>query len=271
MGLKEFLQEPEFYHDREAMLVHHFIYESRLALARLGSRLQVLKGEVDHDGYDLVFDDGDLWKRLQLKTVFSDTASWSIHKRFLRPTPELADYFGIESSPEGIGLAGGVVLQELKLDEKDQLTSSYYYTDIFIIRALALGFIEPDTGCSRAVSESAWLRLQRGYDRISLNKGTFLKAKDATGLLGLAGFAVPGIGPWLYWIKILSIHSAGRELLLASNELLPASKEKTCEILREQLANIRATFDPPTSGIEVISLTSPTALGPGISSEAEQP
>ena len=140
--MKTFFEGKEFLHDREAMLMHKLIYDCRLAFAKLESRLQVLTGEVDHDGFDVVFDDGDIWKRFQVKTAFGSTASWEIHKRLLRPTHEVADYFGYEASPEGIGLGGGVILQELEITPPGDLAVKYCYTDLDILRAFNLGIVK---------------------------------------------------------------------------------------------------------------------------------
>src|SRR5467141_102409 len=96
MGLSEFLANEGFLHDQEAMMIHQLIYDCRLVIAKLESRLQVLSGEVDHDGFHVVFDDGEYLKRPQVKTVYADTASWEIYKSLLRPLPELADDIGFQ-------------------------------------------------------------------------------------------------------------------------------------------------------------------------------
>jgi len=236
MGLTEFLKQDEFLHDREAMLMHKLIFDCRLVLAKLDSRLQVLTGEVDHDGFDVVFDDSDNWKRFQVKAAFGDTATWDIHKRLLRPTSDTADYFGYESSPTGIGLGGGVILQELNVTAAGDLAVKYCYTDLDILRAFNLGIIKRDHPRSFQVVSSLFQTLKEGYGTISIARGAFLEAKGPAELLALAGFNTGDGAPWIAWIRWISALNGG--FVQHDKINLPANEERTRELIRESLLKL---------------------------------
>jgi hypothetical protein len=233
MSLNEFLKEDEFTHDREVMLMHRLVFDCRLAFAKRNSRLQVLTGEVDHSGFDIVFDDGDRWKRFQVKSVYGTTSSWEIHKRILRPTTDVADYFGYECSVEGIGICGGVILQELNLDTSGELTVKYRYTDLDILRAFNLGIIKRrHAGSNKAVS-SLFHSLQLGYGNISVPKGAFLEAKGPEELMALAGFNTCDCGPWIAWVRGISVRHGG--FVRQKTITLPADEAATIELIRKEI------------------------------------
>lgn len=236
MSLNEFLKKDEFLHDREAMLMHKLVFDCRLAFAKKNCRLQVLTGEVDHNGFDILFDDGDFSKRFQVKAVYGKTASWEIHKRLLRPTMDTADYFGYECSPEGIGICGGVILQKLDLDKSGELTVRYLYTDLDILRAFNLGIIKRKHGKSNKVVSGLFDSLRMGYGGISVPKGAFLEAKGPEELMALAGFNTCDCGPWIAWIRWLSALHDG--FIRPEAITLPAEAEKTKELIRENLLRL---------------------------------
>lgn len=236
MSLTKFLKTDEFTHDREAMLMHKLIFDCRLALAKLDSRLQVLTGEVDHNGFDVVFDDGDMWKRFQVKAVFGSTASWDIHKRLLRPMSDIADYFGYEASPEGIGLGGGIILQELGVTKAGDLTVKYLYTDLDILRAFNLGAIKRKHGKSHKAVTALFDQLRRGYGTISIPRGGFLEAKGPDELLALAGFNTCGGRPWVAWVRLVSALHGG--FILREKIKLPGTEDKTRALIRESILTL---------------------------------
>jgi len=236
MSLDKFLKKDEFLHDREAMLMHKLVFDCRLAFAKNNCRLQVLTGEVDHNGFDVVFDDGDTWKRFQVKVVYGKTATWEIHKRLLRPTPNVADYFGYECSPEGIGICGGVILQELNLDKLGELTVKYRYTDLDILRAFNLGIIKRKHGKSNKAVSGLFDALKMGYGEISVPKGAFLEARGPEELMALAGFNTCDCGPWIVWTRWISALRGG--FIRPEAITLPAEEEKTKELIRESLLKL---------------------------------
>jgi hypothetical protein len=236
MSLAEFLNKDEFTHDREAMLMHKLVFDCRLALAKLDSPLQVLTGEVDHNGFDVVFDDGDISKQFQVKTAYGSTATWEIHKRLLRPTSNLADYFGYETSPQGIGLCGGVILQELDVTSTNDLTVRYRYTDLNILRAFNLGIIKRKNGNSNKAVTALFSTLKKGYGTIAIPRGAFLEASGPAELLALAGFnTTQGV----IWPNLLHRVSALHGGFVLPREIkLPTTEEKTKELIREGLLKL---------------------------------
>jgi hypothetical protein len=190
---------------------------------------------VDHDGFDVIFDDGDLWKRFQVKTIFGKTGCWDIHRRLLRPTTDVADYFGFEASPEGIGLCGGVILQKLGITSAGALTVTYLYTDLDILQAFHLGIIRRKHKGSNKAAVALFQALKRGYETISIPQGAFLQAKGPSELLALAGFNTCECGPWIGWLRKLS----ARHRCASSRGLeLPGTEEKTTELIRENILKL---------------------------------
>src|SRR6266404_8087766 len=210
MSLNAFLGDDAFLHDREAMMMHQLVYDCRLVMAKLGTRLQVLSGEVDHDGFDIVFDDGEYLKRFQVKTVYGKTTSWDIHKSLLRPSPESADYLGFQD-PISYGVGGGVILQKLNVTPQETIAVNYLYTDLNIIRAFDLEIIKREHVGSQRAIEGIFEALKRGPSdgKINLAEGAFLEAKGSRELLALAGFNTTDWTTWPYLLKQVSAHHLG--------------------------------------------------------------
>ena len=167
-----------------------------MAAARRGYALTLYEPEVVRDGFDVVIDDGDATRFVQLKTVLksSTTTTWGISKRFLRPDPSLGEVYHI--APAEAGKGGAVVLIEIDAS-KPEPELTYRVTDFSILRILHTVLGRATTrapgsaimGSRRTVARTAWLDVQRGRskDRIKLNKSSFLKAQSPAGLLSLLG------------------------------------------------------------------------------------
>jgi hypothetical protein len=157
----------------------------QIAAAHREYFLEVYTGETDQDGFDIIFDDRDVLRKFQVKTVISDstTSCWGVHKTILRPLPEHAEKLEFEPSPEGSGTEGGVILMEVNCDNPD-LKVDYYYTDVFILRAFDLNVIKVPKSF-----KSFYHKLQRGksHDKIKVRKNILLNAKSPAHLLALAG------------------------------------------------------------------------------------
>lgn len=131
--LEKFLNDPKNMQAREALLMHRLFYDVKLAAARRGYYLNSYFDDVDNDGFDVIFDDQDCIKKIQVKSVGvnSTTQSWNIHKKILRPSIYLTNILGFDPSPEGVGTEGGVILIEFE-DAGGGLEFAYYYSDCFI-------------------------------------------------------------------------------------------------------------------------------------------
>lgn len=194
--LKSFLNNPVNSVTRERLFYNRLYYDLKLAAAHRGYALTLYEPEVDRDGFDVVLDDGDATRFVQLKTVLtsSATTTWDISKRFLRPEPVLADSYGIVPAEAGKG--GAVVLIEIDATMPVP-TISYRVCDfsILLIISTVLGRAAATPpgarflGSRRTVADASWLELQRGSprDKVKLNKSSFLKAKSPAGLLSLLG------------------------------------------------------------------------------------
>ena len=114
--LEAFLDEPNHSHAREAILMSKLSYDLKLAAARRGYYLNSYFDDVDRDGFDVIFDDQDSLRKIQVKSVSASasTASWEIHKKILRPGWYLGEQLGFGGSPAGEGSEGGVILMRFK-------------------------------------------------------------------------------------------------------------------------------------------------------------
>jgi hypothetical protein len=177
-------------HGREAILMHRLCFDLRLAAARRGYYLNTYYDDVDHDGFDLIFDDQDYIKKTQVKTVESESATgqWSIHKRMLRPSFELIEKLGFEPSPVGEGTEGGIILMHFDASAAD-LAVKYFYTDLFVWLAFECEVIHRSDGRSQAAINRCLqdLRDGIGYERVDVPRALFLQAKGPDELLALIG------------------------------------------------------------------------------------
>lgn len=197
--LEEFLTESRNTHAREEIFVHRLLLDIKTAAASRGYYLNSYFDNVDHDGFDVIFDDQDYLKKVQLKTVgaTSATSAWEIHKRLLRPSLQNADGLGFEPSPEGLGTEGGVILMEF-WDEDGELKVFYYYTDVFVVTLFRCGLVTHVDGRSQAAVSKLGQRLSQGSgkEQVSVPKAAFLKANGASQLLSLMGLHSESSSTW---------------------------------------------------------------------------
>jgi len=190
--LKSFLRKPETSHYREILLRHFLQYELMLAAGARDYQLKIYLSEIDHEGFDLVLDDNDLTRKIQLKSIIeeaSSTAQWEIHADMLRPLPRSAAGIGFEESPFGTGSEGGIVIQVLNI-ENEVPDIRYEYTDVYVLRLFADGLLKR-SGPGRNVDVSQLIsqicRVPRN-SKVQLARGLFLRARGPCELLDLMGF-----------------------------------------------------------------------------------
>ncbi len=190
-NLEEFLKEPSHSHAKESILMNRLIYDFKLAAGLRGYYLESYTSDVDHEGFDIIFDDQDQIKKLQVKTVMrsASTSTWEIHKRLLRPQMYAIDKLGFELSPTGEGVQGGIVLMEINPSDLN-LEVKYFYTDIIIIVAFYLEIIYRTHQASKNVIERVYRDLHTGLsnEKVTLPKSCFLSTVNPEQLLALAGF-----------------------------------------------------------------------------------
>ncbi|MDE2388711.1 MAG: hypothetical protein KGN35_06460 [Betaproteobacteria bacterium] len=187
--LKKFLKDAKNMHAREVILLHRFLYDIKLEAARNSYYLNSYFDDIDHDGFDVIFDDQDYIKKIQLKSVVGkSTKSWSIHKKLLRPSRYLLSILGFECSPIGEGTEGGVILIEFQ-EKNEDLEIFYYYTDVFVLLAFECKIIRRKHNKSqKAVIDClAKLRQGLGSEMMSVPKAAFIKSKNIDSLMSLMG------------------------------------------------------------------------------------
>jgi hypothetical protein len=69
MALPDFLRDPKNSVTKERIYFHKLVFDLQLAAAKANYALQLFQLEVDREGFDLVVNDGELERRLQVKTV----------------------------------------------------------------------------------------------------------------------------------------------------------------------------------------------------------
>lgn len=186
----DFLKASSNSHQREAILRHHFVCEVLLAAAARGYCLKVYTSEVDHDGYDVVLDDDDWLRKLQLKSVHptATTAKWNVHRDLLRPDLHFADRLGYAPGPDTVGTQGGVLLQDFSIDN-GALRVSYRYTDIFVLTAFHESVIDRE---SAKLSERAGTVLEEvqqapRHSKLSVPAALFVKLRGVHEVLAILG------------------------------------------------------------------------------------
>jgi hypothetical protein len=137
--LEIFFNDRANFHARESIFKHKVIYDLKLAAAERGYHLQSYTTDVDHDGFDLILDDGRNLKKLQLKTVLScnDVYEWKIHSNIIKPTLiESEEIFHTHLGANYPENQGGVILMKINAFKGgNELECTYLYTDFLIIAA----------------------------------------------------------------------------------------------------------------------------------------
>jgi hypothetical protein len=192
--LQLFLNAPANTKTRERMFFNQLYFDVKIAAARRGYPLSVFEPEVDRDGFDVIFDDGDSTRHCQLKsaTKSSKTAHWYTIQRFLRPDLNQVNLMFFEPSPEGIGLNGGVIAIVID-DSKDPCGIEYLYCDVYLLEALACGIVldsvsagaHEGTTRHRARKVVSELRKRGIKEKIRLHRSLFVKVRSADCLLSI--------------------------------------------------------------------------------------
>ena len=188
MELQEFLKACSNTSIRESILLYRLVYELKLAAARAEYHLEVYLPTVDQDGFDIVVDDKEFIRKLQLKSVMSSAKEWKIHKTMLRPDFRACESLGFERSPVGCGTDGGVILAEVDA-RGEEMTVGYYYTDIYVITALRLGVVQRSAGDRNRAEEFCRDLGSSGvsHDRIVVPRSLFISVKTPDHILTLVG------------------------------------------------------------------------------------
>lgn len=220
--LQTFLLDPHNSKTKERIFYNKLYFDLKMAAARCGYPLSLFEPEVDRDGFDIVLDDGDNERRVQLKTVLGSaaTATWKSTNRFMRPDPEAGDAIG--QAPADCGLGGGFILIDIN-HQNPEGAVRYSYTDWFIISALHMRmFIERTPAISTPgargrrrqsrydFAKRFLIKLQKGdpHDSITLQRQLFFRVNSPDALLAILGMHST-LPPYLPSNGVLQAYNAG--------------------------------------------------------------
>ena len=196
--LAEFLNRPVNSLYRECLLKHKLLFDIQLAFANNGRRLLIYESEYDQDGFDLIFDDLNLHKHFQVKSIVSPskTSSFEIHRNLLRPSLKEIDYYPVSPDSFGIGYGGGVLLIEVVPNASD-LSVNYYFTDGLILSAFSAGIFRYKLSVSQGSVEKCFQKFadptQYG-GKIKITKPCFIKFVSLSKLFSYCGFQIEDCG-----------------------------------------------------------------------------
>lgn len=205
--LESFLFEDKNSRTKESLVNNRLRYDLKLAAALSDYDLSLYTSDVDRDGFDIILDDHDSVRKMQLKTVLKTaaTTTWFIHKAMLRPEYKFCAELGFELSPSGTGVQGGVILMELD-PHGDSMDIRYHYTDVFVIAALSLGIVMRKRKIASKVFNTFYSNVKEGdsSEKVKVPKSFFVEAKSPGHLLGLMGLHNNRIAN-VWWNHLISI------------------------------------------------------------------
>ena len=237
-NLVDFLFKEENSRTKESLVNYRLFYDLKLSAALRGYDLSLYTPDVDRDGFDIILDDQDSVRKVQLKTVLKNatTSTWHIHKTMLRPDIEFCKKLGFEPTQSGTGVQGGVILMELD-PQQDSMTINYYYTDVFVVAALFLGIVNRKPKIRGTIFDSFYTNIRDGIsnEKMPVPKSLFVKAKSPEHLLGL--MVLHNRINYGWWHHLLSI---GEDHFLhpVEDNDLPAPKEHLRKIVAKELLEL---------------------------------
>jgi hypothetical protein len=186
MPLTSFLGAAAHTHAREEIFSQRLIYDLKIAAAHTRDyHLLNYYSDVDHDGFDAVFDDRDHVERVQLKTVTGGTRSWdNIRKYVLRPAARRWEAF-YPHHFNSWGVEGGVILTEIAV-AGGIANVTYMFTDLYVIAGIAANVI-PRHHSVRAAANTLIQNLGQGAssESVTVTKRMFVTASSPSHLLAL--------------------------------------------------------------------------------------
>jgi len=240
--LEKFLSDAKNSRTKESLVNFRLFYDLKLAAALRGYDLSLYTPDVDRDGFDIIVDDHDSMRKIQLKTVLKSakTSRWDIHNDILRPTHYFCEQLGFEPTVSGTGSQGGIILMELD-PQIDSMSIGYYYTDIFVITALNLRLVKRKPQIPSKVFQSFYANIKDGmaHSKIPVPKSFFVKAKSPEHLLGLMGLHNRVNHVW--WHHLISI-GEDHFLRQIDDDELPAPKEHLKTMIADQLISLTSNL-----------------------------
>ncbi len=208
--LESFLFKEKNSRTKESLVNYRLFYDLKLAATLRGYDLSLYTPDVDRDGFDIILDDQDSVRKIQLKTVLknSTTSTWHIHKSMLRPDAEFCEELGFDPTHSGTGVQGGVILMELD-PLNDSMDIRYHYTDVFVITALNLNIVNRSPKIRSTIFDTFDQNIRNGpsNEKMPVPKSLFVEAKGPEHLLGLMALHNRiNYGWWHHLINIAKDH-----------------------------------------------------------------
>lgn len=202
-ALRQFISNSLNQTTRERIFFNRLAFDLKIAAARIGYHMHLYEPDVDRDGFDIIVEDGETTRYLQLKAVLAsaDKNNWQISIDLLRPKPDVAELYG--KAPVEGGRGGGVILIEIN-DEDENGDVTYSYTDFDILAAISQGYLIEKKllkdGAERVTvdyTKQAARSLSRVWsakrsETVDLLRRQFLRLADANGLLEVIGLRSKG-------------------------------------------------------------------------------
>ncbi|BDU39493.1 hypothetical protein [Vibrio nigripulchritudo] len=187
--LEKFFSQPKNTTRREALLLNRLSYDFQLAAAFNNYYLKVYISDVDDNGYDVIIDSEMYTKKLQVKSVMvnSSTNAWYISKGLIKPSMENQRRLNAWSHIDISGIEGGVVVQQVRL-ENEIVHIKYFYTDIWLLTAMALGILGSEIQEKSAIKVLASLSGFDYHEKQRIPLSLFFESRDVESLLGVMGF-----------------------------------------------------------------------------------
>lgn len=234
MDLKKFLRESNQSHAREEILNHKLLFDLKLAAGACGYHLQNYYSDVDHEGFDLILDDGMNLRKIQLKSVGRDatTAKWNINRGLLRPMANNLEALGFQyKSPQFDdgricwGAEGGVILIDYDVQDGN-VNVTYRFTDIYVIPAISLGILKRPAGTVKGADDlRKSLPEGKPNEKLEVNKGLFIEAFTPGNLLSLVGMESVIKRDWQMRVRALASEAWGPKGMMISTALLEYQTE----------------------------------------------
>lgn len=237
MSLADYLDHDANLHAREELLNYRLLFDIKLAAAKYEYHLLTYYSDVDHDGFDIIFDDRHTVRKVQLKTVAStaSTKSWDIHRSILRPERSNWERLGFfhrgPAHETDCGVEGGVILMRYDANKPD-LPVTYHYTDIYVITAIALQHV-PRHHTVYTAAANLRSELPNGglTDKIGVSEGLFIQVTTPSNLLAMLSMQAPDQINWQ------------NQVILSGQEAVWGPKpEMIPQVLAQQIAEIPASI-----------------------------
>lgn len=218
MKLESFLKNSSQSHAREEILNHKLLFDLKIAAGECNYHLRNYYSDVDHDGFDVVLDDGITLRKVQLKSVGSKAraAKWDIHRGLLRPAANNLEAFGFQYKSTQFdggkicwGAEGGVVLIVYGVDGSN-ISVRYFYTDIYIVSAISLGVLRKNTPTVKVANNIRRdLPKSKANSKLVIRKGLFVEAASPGNLLCLLGLTSRLKQNWQSQVRALASEKWG--------------------------------------------------------------